>query len=269
MIHRDPYARLASVYDLMAGDPGIQAFYYEWVDSLLAAIDRHGVRVRTLVDVACGTGNSTLPWLKQHGWTVVGVDRSEAMLREARRKSKRVRWHCQELTALRLPYRADVVTCHFDALNHVLDARGLRRVFASVARLLEDGGLFQFDVNTPAALEWLGRHEKFFRVGPHCFSAFNEYDRARRIATFHQMWFVKRGRLFERREVIVQERGYPRATLRRMLVAAGFRVESVTTQRKVGGKPSRLLVVARKRPAHSRPGAPTPPRVAPNGGRPA
>ncbi|HSK08222.1 MAG TPA: hypothetical protein VK911_01500, partial [Vicinamibacterales bacterium] len=103
-----------------------------------------------------------------------------------------------------------------------------------------------FDVNTPAMLEWLGRHEKLFRVDGHYFAAFNEYDRARQVATFHQMWFVKRGRFFDRHEVVVQERGYPTETLTRMLRKAGLRLRSTRTQRRVEGKPSRLLFVAQK-----------------------
>jgi len=43
-------------------------------------------------------------------------------------------------------------------------------------------------------------------VGSHYFIGYNEYDRRRRLATFHQLWFVARGRLYECREVTVHER---------------------------------------------------------------
>ena len=256
----DPYAPLASLYDAMASDPAIQAFYCEWADSLLEAAERLGLRVRTLVDLACGTGNSTIPWLRQREWVVVGVDRSEAMLREARRKSSRIDWYRRDLVDLDLPFRADAVTCHFDALNHVLSARSLQRAFHGVARLLNPGGLFQFDVNTGAILEWLGRHEKLFRVGEHYFVAVNEYDRRRHLATFHQHWFVARAGaglrardLYEHREVVVQERAYPRGALVAMLRRAGLRTLAIRAQRKVDGKPARLLFVT-AREAAGRPG---------------
>jgi SAM-dependent methyltransferase len=241
----DPYERLSDLYDAMASDPGLQAFYYEWADALEAAVKRYRVRGRVLVDIACGTGNTALPWVEK-GWTVVGVDRSEAMLREARKKSSRVRWYRQELTELNIEERADVVTCHFDSLNHVLDARGLQKIFVNVGGVLTQGGVFQFDLSTDRLLRWLATSEKLFRVGDSYFTACNEYDRRRRVATFHQLWFVKKGRLYERREITLQERAYETADVRRMLLRAGMRLLSARVQRRLKGKPARIVYLARK-----------------------
>lgn len=126
---------------------------------------------------------------------MIGVDRSAAMLRVARQKTRAVRWVRQELTELKLGVRADFVTCHFDALNHVFDTRDLGRVFARVAATLRSGGLFQFDLNTVQMLRWLAVREKLFRVGPHWFTATNAYDEKSGLATFNQHWFIKRGPL--------------------------------------------------------------------------
>lgn len=242
----DEYRNLARLYDLETRDPGIQALYRQFEKSLLEAIERHGVKVHTLVDLACGTGNTTVGWARRKGWTVVGVDRSASMLRVARAKSGRVRWYRQDLTRLRLKERADAVTCHFDALNHLLDPADLQRAFDGAAGILNEGGLFQFDLNTDSALRWLAAHEKLFRVGPHCFMAFNEYDRRTGIVVFHQLWFVRKGRLFERVHVRVRERAFSTAAVRRMLARAGLRLLSVRPQSELDGKPARLLFLARK-----------------------
>jgi hypothetical protein len=37
---------------------------------------------------------------RKDGWTVIGVDRSRPLLRKARKKSKHVRWICQDLREL-------------------------------------------------------------------------------------------------------------------------------------------------------------------------
>jgi len=243
---RDPYRELAPLYDLMAADPGIQAFYAEFQASLREAMNAHRVRPRVIVDLACGTGNTTVPWVAGLGRTIIGVDQSEAMLRVARRKSARVRWVRQDIERLRLDVRADVVTCHFDALNHVLEAGGLQRVFVNVARVLRPGGLFQFDLNTRFMLQWLSTSEKLFRVGPHAFTAHNEFDAATGIATFHQLWFVRQGRLFRKVEVSVRERAYDDAGVRRMLHEAGLRLERVSVQRRLKGRPIRKLYLAAK-----------------------
>jgi ubiquinone/menaquinone biosynthesis C-methylase UbiE len=258
---RDPYARLAPFYDGMARDPDIRGFYRRWHDSLRALLIERGVRGGVIVDIACGTGNSTIPWARRRGWRVIGVDRSAAMLRVARGKSRTVRWVKQELTRLSLDVRADAVTCHFDALNHVLDERDLQRVFARVARLLRPGGLFQFDLNTVHMLRWLHLREKLFHVPPHWFVASNEYDEERAVATFTQHWFVRSppgvaaGRgvrraghppTFERIKVTVQERAFTDSSIATMLERSGLRMVRAETQVEIDRRPMRILYVAEK-----------------------
>ncbi len=241
---RDQYATIAPLYDRMAADHGIQGMYRDFRRALLQAAREYRVALRTLVDLACGTGNSTIPWTRRRGLTVIGVDLSPAMLRVARKKSSAVRWYRRDITRLRLAERADAVTCHFDALNHLLAARDLRRVFVNVARILRPGGLFVFDLTTEAWLRWLNGREKLFHAGPHFFVATNEFDPRSGIATFHQAWFVKKGRLFEKRDVTVRERAYRDAHVRRMLRSAGFRVAGVKAQAEIDGQPMRLLYTA-------------------------
>ncbi len=243
---RDPYGPLAPLYDGMARDSGIRVFYPRWRKSLLAAAKERGVPVRVVVDIACGTGNSAIPWSRRRGCRVIGVDRSAAMLRVARRKSRAVRWLRQELTQLDPGVRADLVTCHFDALNHVLRTADLGRVFARVAATLRPGGLFQFDLNTVNMLRWLNGREKLCRVRPHWFTASNTYDEKSGIATFSQHWFIRRGRLFERRLVVVHERAFTDVEIRRRLASVGLRLLRVKTQVHIERKPARKLYLAEK-----------------------
>ncbi len=242
----DPYADLADLYDSMTHDSSLQALYREWRDSLLHAIKQYKVKVRVIADLACGTGNTTVPWTRRHGWTVVGVDRSAAMLREAQKKSSRVRWYCQDMRNLHLEERADVVTCHFDALSHILAPQDLQQIFINVAQILNKGGLFQFDLNTEHWFRWLSAHEKSFRLGANYLTARNEYDSRRRLATFHQVWFVQKGHMYEKREVKVQERAYTAAEIRRMIIKARLRLLKMEIQRKLEGKPIRILYLVEK-----------------------
>ena len=241
---RDDYRDLAPLYDGMAADKGIRSFYGEWRRHLLDAARERGLRLRVLVDLACGTGNSTIPWTRRRGLSVVGVDRSEAMLRVARSKSAHVRWYKQDLTRLRIRERADAVTCHFDALNHVLRTEDLQRVFSNVATILNVGGLFQFDLNTVHMLRWLNGRDKLFLVGSNIFTATNTFDKATGIATFRQLWFVPRGRLYAFHDVVVRERAYSDTQLRAMLRAAGLRLAQGKVQRTLEGRPVRKLYLA-------------------------
>lgn len=243
---RDPYRDLAPRYDRMAADPAIRALYREFRRALTTAAAAHRLRPRVIVDLACGTGNTAIPWAGARGRTVIGVDVSEAMLRIARKKSRQVRWVRQDLTSLSLDVTADAVTCHFDALNHILDTTGLGRVFTNTARLLRPGGLFLFDLNTRFFLEWLSTSEKLFRAGPDVFTAFNAFDRKTGIATFHQLWFVRHRQLYRKVLVTVRERSFEDAEIRRMLRAAGLHLETIRVVRRLKGRPVRKLYVAVK-----------------------
>jgi ubiquinone/menaquinone biosynthesis C-methylase UbiE len=245
---RDPYGQLAPRYDRMAADRGLQAIYRDFRRALTTAAAAHRIRPRVIIDLACGTGNTAIPWASARGRRVVGVDVSGAMLRVARRKSRRVRWVRQDLTHLSLDMAADVATCHFDALNHILDAKDLQRVFANTARILRPGGLFLFDLATRFSLEWLSTSEKLFRVGPDVFMAYNAFDRKTGIATFNQLWFVKHRNLYRKILVTVNERSFDDVELRRMLLTAGLRLEKISVMRRVKGRPIRKLYVAVKGP---------------------
>jgi ubiquinone/menaquinone biosynthesis C-methylase UbiE len=242
----DPYRQLAPRYDQMAADPGIRVMYRDFRRALVTAAAARHLRPRVIVDLACGTGNTAIHWAGARGRTVIGVDVSEAMLRVARRKSRRVRWVMQNLITLSLDVTADAATCHFDALNHILDAKDLQQIFANTARILRPGGLFLFDLNTRFFLEWLSTSEKLFRVGAHFFTAYNTFDRKTGIATFNQLWFVRHSTLYRRCLVTVKERSFEDAELRRMLRVSGLRLEEVRVLRRLKGRPIRKLYVAVK-----------------------
>ena len=170
---RDPYRDLAEVYDEMAADPELQKFYQYWRKLLLQTASERKLKVRTLIDLMCGTGNSTIPWIRRRGWSVVGVDGSAAMLRQARKKSDRIRWYCQDIRKLRLKERAEAATCHFDALNHILSPEELQQVFHRVAGVLHPGGLFLFDISTEHWFRWLHEREKLSTIGKNYMIASN------------------------------------------------------------------------------------------------
>ena len=74
----------------------------------------------------------------------------------------------------------------------------------------------------------------------------NEYDPVSGVVSFHHLWFVPKGRMYQKREVKVQERAYSTAGIRRMLKNAGLRLIQVKIQRKLAGKPIRIVYVAQE-----------------------
>lgn len=146
------YTSLAPYYDeLMAAVP-----YQGWVEyvELLLSLEDH--QARRVLDCACGTGNVSF-LLEAQGYEVTGVDLSQAMIQVALAKAQTrhsgVRFLQRDLAALDLAERFDTATCLYDSLNYVLEAEHLQAVFVAIARHLEPGGIFIFDMNSEYSFE--------------------------------------------------------------------------------------------------------------------
>jgi predicted TPR repeat methyltransferase len=141
------YTGLAEIYDrLMAG-----VDYGEWAEYVSALIDKHGGVVRrTALDLACGTGSTTLALARQ-GFDVTGLDLSGKMLTVAAEKTKQEGLQAAFLQAdmrdFRLNESVGLVTAFQDGLNYMLTEEDFRRAINSAAEALHPGGLFVFDIN--------------------------------------------------------------------------------------------------------------------------
>ena len=103
---------------------------------------------KTILDCGCGTGNHAV-LLARQGYSLAGLDASEDMLRQAKRKSRRARlpvaWHKGRLQDFNLRRKFDVVICMFSAIDYLLKDSDLRKFFKNVLRHLKKNGLFVFD----------------------------------------------------------------------------------------------------------------------------
>lgn len=116
-----------------------------------------------ILDLACGTGRLMIPLLRD-GHTVVGLDRSTAMLgRAAARVARLARVRRRRALLLRADLRAfafrrrfALAVCAFHSLQHLVDDAALVGFLRAVGRSLEPGGWLAFDVLPPDG-RWLGR----------------------------------------------------------------------------------------------------------------
>jgi SAM-dependent methyltransferase len=143
----EQYRGLSAVYDLLMA--GVD--YEEWGDYVSALVDRHGgVPVRRALDLACGTGNTTLS-LARRGYQVTGLDLSAEMLvvagEKARQKSLPVAFLQADMRSFALPEPVGLAVAFQDGLNYLLSAADFRRALQCVADALLPGGLFIFDIN--------------------------------------------------------------------------------------------------------------------------
>src|SRR5437764_9830283 len=111
---RAAYEALAPYYDAYTEDYP----HERWLTDLEQLAIRHGLRGRRLLDVACGTGKSTLP-LALRGYRTSACDLSPAMVAIAHRRLRGagVRPLVADMRALPWVGGFDLVTCLDDAVN--------------------------------------------------------------------------------------------------------------------------------------------------------
>lgn len=151
----ETYNSLAGCYDAMTEDVN----YPAWADFLEELFTRHGQRVHSVLDLACGTGTMSF-LLAERGYELIGVDFSPEMLAVAAEKPlsadrERPIFLCQPMEELDLYGTIDACVCLLDSVNHVTSAERLRLALSRVHLFLEPGGLFVFDIHTPEHLESL------------------------------------------------------------------------------------------------------------------
>jgi len=134
------YERSAEIYDVI----------YSWKDYASEAkrIRQLAVRygppdARTLLDVACGTGNHLRYLVRWYRAT--GVDRNPEMLRRARRAVPGARFVQGSMQSFRLRERFDVLTCLFSAIGYVRSKADLHRTIRNFARHLKPGGVMMVE----------------------------------------------------------------------------------------------------------------------------
>lgn len=182
-------------------------------------------RVEIACDLACGTGTTALD-LARTGIKMYALDLSPLMCRLARQKAKRARLPLRvfraDMRSFQLPEAVDLVTCEYDALNHVPRRSDLRQVASAVERALRPGGYFYFDVNNSRGFErywsgvvWVERPGVVLVMR-------NGHNRQASGAWSDIEWFIREGKLWRRRRERVDEVCWDAEEIRRTLRDAGF-----------------------------------------------
>ena len=214
----DAYHNLAQSYDSLTLDvdyDGVVAFYQ-------TILSREGAVPRTAADLACGTGSVAL----RMGLQVTAVDMSEEMLCVAAQKAESLEnppvFVCQQLQRLHLPRGVDLAVCALDSMDYIIDPEDCQQAITRIYKVLNPGGVFIFDVNTPKKLRamdgqvFLDENEDTYCVWR------GEFDEETNICSYGMDLFQRKGNLWQRSFEEHREYAYSAEQLVSYLKNAGF-----------------------------------------------
>lgn len=244
------YDALAGSYDALMAD----AAYRKRADFLERLFRKSPIPVRSVLDLACGTGTIAC-LLAERGYQVVATDGSEEMLTQAAQKAEGLEhpplFLHQQMSRLRLLEPVDAAVSTLDSLNYLTGEKALRETLSRVYRVLRPGGQFLFDVNTPHKLRrmdgqiYMDETEESFCVWRTFFSPKTQIC-TYQVDLFQLLPDGTWDRTFEEH----RERAWTEEQLRALLAEAGFAKVTFTgdlTMRPPAEDEDRWIVRAEKK----------------------
>ncbi len=218
---KQPYVGFARIYDeIMCDVP-----YDDWLNYIRTIWDHDCFRPKTVLDLACGTGNMAIR-LAKRGYKVTGVDSSKDMLDVARDKAAReglcLSFVQQDMRYLESEKQFDAAVCLFDSLNYLLEPEDVKSCFRAVYKSLKPGGHFVFDVNTHLRLSTVGKDTIVFD-GSWYYAVWQDFwDKRNQWWQVNLTGFIKEGDHWDRFDEIHRERAFSLESIALWLEEAGF-----------------------------------------------
>lgn len=221
----DQYKDFAFIYDELMNEVD----YNGWVEYIEKIIEKEGTKVQNILELACGTGNLTIPLTKKN-YDIAGIDISEEMLGVAREKAEKEGVELvllqQDIAELDFDItNLDCVLCACDGFNYITYDEDLESVFKKTYELLKENGLFIFDISSFYKLSSvLGNNMYGENREDVAYMWQNYFDDEENLVEMELAFFVKDedGR-FERFEEVHQQRAYTEEEILDMLQSVGFK----------------------------------------------
>ncbi|QEG27568.1 dTDP-3-amino-3,6-dideoxy-alpha-D-glucopyranose N,N-dimethyltransferase [Gemmata obscuriglobus] len=172
-----PYEGLASAWDEYGS-----CNQPDYLGLIKFLSDRHSIELRSVLDLACGTGLLTARLVRSFN-EVVGLDASPRMLEVARARldgCKGASFVFGDFRTFSLGRQFDVIVCTFNSLNYLGDLNELSGTFAVVAKHLTPGGIFVFDVTTERSMRERSGLYAHVTTNAFRFALYSNYDRKQR-----------------------------------------------------------------------------------------
>lgn len=218
------YNKFAPLYDkLMSEDVN----YEDWADYIEKIFAHYGKSPRLICDLACGTGNITIP-MAQRGYEMIGTDKSPAMLSIAREKAENsgldIMFLSQSFTELDLFGSCDTFLCMLDGFNYILTPKTLFELAKKIKTcFLESDGLFIFDLSSRYKLEnYIGNNTFVYDRDGIFYVWENKFHEKCAVSDMYINFFVNSGGKYTRFCERHLQKAYSEAEIKKIFLSAGF-----------------------------------------------
>ncbi|MGM0641479.1 MAG: class I SAM-dependent DNA methyltransferase [Thermotogota bacterium] len=182
-----------------------------------------------ILDLACGEGTFCRELTKK-GFQVEGVDLSEQQIENAKKKSKKedlnINFYNENIIDFKIDKKYDVITSWFDSLNYIIHKNDIKKVFINTFNMLNDNGVFMFDMNTIHGLItlWNDLPYYIFEDTDDLFEVHkSDYDYENNLAYMKIIFFLRRdNNKWEKFEEEHIEKGYKKTEINELLTSVGF-----------------------------------------------
>ncbi|MBO3445368.1 class I SAM-dependent methyltransferase [Clostridium sp. CCUG 7971] len=247
----EQYKNFAFVYDELMNEVD----YDGWVKYIEDIIKSENVKVQNILELACGTGNMTIPLTKKN-YDIAAIDISEEMLSVAREKAEKEGVELvllqQDLAELDFDIpNLDCILCACDGFNYITYDDDLEHVFKKSYELLKKDGLLIFDVSSFYKLSTiLGNNMYGENREDIAYMWQNYFDEEENLVEMELSFFIKgEDGKFERFEEVHQQRAYTEDEIIDLLKEAGFehiKTYADFTFESPSGEDERIFFVCKK-----------------------
>ena len=218
------YEKIANYYD----DLGWSEHSIKEFDIINNILMEYNIVPEKVCDLGCGTGELIKLLSDVHDEaSYVGIDISGDMINVAKKKCKKIE-ECVlvsgDIRNFKLEKRANLITCMYDTINHLLNKEHWGATFKSAYEALKFGGVFILDFVPGGYLpKWEGEYVREEEAGT--LVRMIKYDKEENTLTTHINAFVKSGFMGTFKNVTgdVVETSFPVKDVIKMLKDAGFK----------------------------------------------
>lgn len=244
---------MAKLYDKLMDD----APYDQWAIITKEILKQSSIPVKQIVDLGCGTGQITTR-LAKDGYQMTGVDYSIDMLSYAEQRAGEeklsIQWIHQDLRAIEGITQKDAVVSYCDVINYITTIEELHKVFANVADMLNDNGVFIFDVHSLHHVEHDLVNQTFATVEDDASSIWFCSPGEETGEMFHDLTFFVStdGQSFSRFDEYHHQKTFSVEVYRKILEQYGLQIRNIygdfsLKKESVHEKTERIFFVAEKR----------------------